>query len=175
MRELVLYIAQSLDGFIAKKDESIEWLLEYDDPSITERYNQFIENIDTIVMGYSTYRQVIEELSVNNWPYTDLNVFVLTHRYLENPYGVTFIHGDIKDIIDQSKNVAKKNIWLVGGSSIIEQCMKSNLIDRYIITVIPTLLGDGIRLFKNIEHTKKLKQISTYPLKDCIEIEYISA
>jgi dihydrofolate reductase len=100
---------------------------------------------------------------------------VLTHRFLENPYGVTFIHGDIKDIIDQSKNVAKKNIWLVGGSSIIEQCMKSNLIDRYIITIIPTLLGDGIQLFKNINQTKKLNQIGTYTLKDCIEVEFINA
>ncbi len=175
MKELVLYIAQSLDGYIAKKDESIDWLLEYNDPSVTERYEKFLESVDTIVMGYSTYRQVIEELSVDNWPYSDLNVFVLTHRFLENPYGVTFIHGDIKDIIDQSKNVAKKNIWLVGGSSIIEQCMKSNLIDRYIITIIPTLLGDGIQLFKNINQTKKLNQIGTYTLKDCIEVEYINA
>ena len=175
MKELVLYIAQSLDGYIARKDESIDWLLEYDDKSVTDRYDKFLENIDTIIMGYSTYRQVIEELSVDNWPYTDLNVFVLTHRYLENPYGVTFIHGDIKDIMDESKRVAQKNIWLVGGSSIIEQCMKNNLIDRYIITVIPTLLGDGIQLFKNLEETKKLKQISSITLKDCIEIEYINA
>lgn len=175
MKELVLYIAQSLDGFIACKDESIDWLLEYDDPSVTERYDMFLETVDTIIMGYSTYRQVIEELSVDNWPYSDLNVFVLTHRYLENPYGVNFIHGDIKDIIDQSKSVANKNIWLVGGSSIIEQCMKNNLIDRYIITIIPTLLGDGIQLFRNLEETKKLKQIKSCTLKDCIEVEYINA
>ncbi|NTW91143.1 MAG: dihydrofolate reductase, partial [Erysipelotrichaceae bacterium] len=83
--------------------------------------------------------------------------------------------GDIKDIIDESKRVAQKNIWLVGGSSIIEQCMKNNLIERYIITVIPTLLGDGIQLFKNLEETKKLKQISSVTLNDCIEIEYINA
>lgn len=175
MKELVLYIAQSLDGYIARKDESIDWLLEYDDKSVTDRYDTFLENIDTIIMGYSTYRQVIEELSVDNWPYSDLNVFVLTHRYLENPYGVTFIHGDIKDIIDESKCVAQKNIWLVGGSSIIEQCMNNKLIDRYIITIIPTLLGDGIQLFKNLGESKKLKQINSITLKDCIEIEYINA
>jgi dihydrofolate reductase len=51
MKELVLYIAQSLDGYIAKKDESIDWLLEYNDPSVTERYEKFLESVDTIVMG----------------------------------------------------------------------------------------------------------------------------
>ena len=175
MKELVLYIAQSLDGYIARKDQSIDWLLEYDDPTVSERYNQFIEQIDTIIMGYSTYRQLIEELSVDNWPYNDLNVFVLTHRPLENPYGVNFVHGDIVDIVEESKRVAQKNIWLVGGASIIEQSYKNGLIDRYYITIIPSLLGDGIKLFDHLNDTKKLKQINTYCMKDCIEIEYINA
>ena len=160
MKELVLYIAQSLDGYIARKDQSIDWLLEYDDPTVSERYNQFIEQIDTIIMGYSTYRQLIEELSIDNWPYNDLNVFV---------------HGDIGDIVEESKRVAQKNIWLVGGASIIEQSYKNGLIDRYYITIIPSLLGDGIKLFDHLNDTKKLKQINTYRMKDCIEIEYINA
>lgn len=175
MKELVLYIAQSLDGFIACKDQSIDWLLVYDDESTLQRYQQFKEGIDTVVMGYSTYKQLIEELSVDNWPYADFNVFVLTHRHLENPYGVNFVHGDIKDIIDESKQVAQKNIWLVGGSSIIEQCYKENLIDRYFITIIPTLVGIGIQLFNNLDQIKTLKQINTITLKKCIEIEYINA
>lgn len=174
MKEFVLYIAQSLDGYIARNDLSIDWLLEYDDNSIAERYKHFIEGIDTVIMGYSTYKQLTEELSANNWPYSDFNVFVLTHRHLENPYGVNFVHGDIKDIVDESKRYAKKNIWLVGGSNIIEQCYKEKLIDRYIITIIPTLLGSGIQLFKNLNETKKLKQVDVVTLNECVEVEYIN-
>ena len=90
MKELVLYIAQSLDGYIARKDQSIDWLLEYDDPTVSERYNQFIEQIDTIIMGYSTYRQLIEELSIDNWPYNDLNVFVFN---VQPGYQINYLTG----------------------------------------------------------------------------------
>jgi len=174
MKELVLYIAQSLDGYIARTDESIDWLLLFDDESTAERYNKFIDTVDTIVMGYSTYRQVIEELSVDNWPYSNQNVYVVTHRELTNPYGVHFVQGDLTELINSLKQSSQKNIWLVGGSKIIEQCMQAKLIDRYIITIIPTLLSDGIPLFAKSIKSTPLKQISTFQLKNCVECEYIN-
>lgn len=173
MQELVLYIAQSLDGYIAKTNGSIDWLLLFDDESTSDRYHKFIETVDTIVMGYSSYRQVTEELSVDNWPYKGMKVVVLTHRVIDNPYGVTFYQGDIKELIIELKKTSKNNIWLVGGSNIIEQCMHEDLIDRYIITVIPTLLGEGIPLFKNLHKTVQLKQINMIKLNKCVECEYI--
>jgi len=174
MKELVLYIAQSLDGYIARTNQSIDWLLLFDDDSTTNRYNKFIETVDTIVMGYSTYRQVIEDLSVNNWPYNDKNVYVLTHRNLANPYNVKFCQGDMVELIKSLKLSAQKNIWLVGGSKIIEQCMHAKLIDRYIITIIPTILSDGIPLFAKTLQSTQLKQISSFQLKNCVECEYIN-
>lgn len=174
MKELVLYIAQSLDGYIARPNESIDWLLLFDDESTAERYNLFMDTIDTIVMGYSTYRQVTEELSVDNWPYNDKKVYVLTHRELVNPYGVQFVHGDVSELIKSLKQSTKKNIWLVGGSKIIEQCMRAKLIDRYIITIIPTILSEGIPLFAKNLNSTPLKQIKTVQLKNCVECEYIN-
>lgn len=173
MQELVLFIAQSLDGYIARSDASIDWLLHFDDESTTNRYTMFLNTIDTIVMGYSTYRQVIEELSVDNWPYKNVKVIVLTHRKLENPYGVTFYQGDINALINELKKQTKKNIWLVGGSKIIDQCIQRDLIDRYIITLIPIILGDGIPLFINSNKSLKLKQMGITILNKCVECEYI--
>jgi len=103
MKELVLYIAQSLDGYIARSNESIDWLLLFDDESTADRYNKFMDDVDTIVMGYSTYRQVTEELSVDNWPYNGKKVYVITHRNLANPYNVQFYQGDIKELINSLK------------------------------------------------------------------------
>jgi dihydrofolate reductase len=174
MKELVLYIAQSLDGYIARSNESIDWLLLFDDESTSDRYNKFIETVDTIVMGYTTYRQVIEELAVNNWPYYDKKVYVITHRKLANPYNVQFYQGDIEELIQTLKSETQKNIWLVGGSKIIDQCMQSKLIDRYFITIIPTILSEGIPLFAKTLKSTPLKQINTFQLKNCVECEYIN-
>lgn len=175
MKELVLYIAQSLDGYIARTNESIDWLLLFDDESTANRYNKFMDTVDTIVMGYSTYRQVTEELSVDNWPYNDKKVYVITHRNLANPYNVEFYQGDIIELINSLKLSAQKNIWLVGGSKIIEQCMSAKLIDRYIITIIPVILSEGIPLFAKTLKSTPLKQISTLQLNNCVECEYINA
>lgn len=173
MKELVLFIAQSLDGYIARTNESIDWLLLFDDESTANRYNKFIETVDTIVMGYSTYRQVTEELSVDNWPYKNKEVYVVTHRKLDNPNGVHFVQGNLEELITSLKRTSNMNIWLVGGSKIIEQCMSAKLIDRYIITIIPTILGEGIPLFGKSLKTTPLKLINTVQLNNCVECEYI--
>jgi dihydrofolate reductase len=173
MSELVLYIAQSLDGYIARKNGSIDWLHQFNDDSTTVRYEAFLDSVDAIIMGYSSYKQVTEELAIDEWPYSNKKVYVVTHRELDNPYGVTYIKENLEEFIRDLKIKEEKNIWLVGGSSIIGQCMSYDLIDRYIITLIPTILGEGIPLFTNTNKTTQLKQIAVTILDKCVECEYI--
>lgn len=174
MSELVLYIAQSLDGYIARRNGSIDWLHDFDDSSTAERYDKFIETVGVIIMGYSTYQKLVEELSTEQWPYFNKEVYVFTHRILDNPYGVVFIQKNINELVLNLKNTTKSTIWLVGGSNIIDQFMQYDLIDRYIITLIPTILGEGIPLFTNLNKTTQLKQIAVTILDKCVECEYIS-
>jgi len=174
MSSLVLYIAQSLDGYIARKNGSLDWLHDFDDESTTQRYEAFIESVSVIIMGYSTYEKLIEELNTDQWPYYDKQVYVFTHRKLDNPFGVIFIQDNIKEFVLNLKNTTNKTIWLVGGSNIIKQFMQYGLIDRYIITLIPTILGEGIPLFTNPNETTRLKQIAVTILDKCVECEYIN-
>jgi dihydrofolate reductase len=172
MKQLVLYIAQSLDGYIARKNGSLDWLHDFDDESTAERYDRFIETVGVIIMGYSTYQKLIEELKTDQWPYYDKQVYVLTHRKLDNPFGVIFVQDNIKELVLNLKNTTNKTIWLVGGSNIVKQFMQYGLIDRYIITLIPTILGEGIPLFSNFNETTQLQQIAVTILNKCVECEY---
>jgi dihydrofolate reductase len=174
MSELVLYIAQSLDGYIARKNGSLDWLHDFDDVSTAQRYEDFIVSVGVIIMGYSTYRKLIEELATDQWPYYDKQVYVFSHHKHDNPFGVVFVNDSLNEFILNLKITVKDTIWLVGGSEIIQQCMQDYLIDRYIITLIPTLLGEGIPLFKKPNKTTELKQLSVTILNKCVECEYIN-
>ncbi len=173
-KELILYIAQSLDGYIAHPNKSLDWLFPFDDESTGHRYTKFIKTVDTIIMGYSTYTQVIEELILDNWPYSAFNVYVVTHHKLDNPYGVNFYTGELKELVISLKKSSNSNIWLVGGSQIIAQCMSQNLIDRYIISIIPTILGEGIPLFSNLKNSVQLKKIGLFLLDKCVKCAYVN-
>jgi len=174
MSELVLYIAQSLDGYIARKNGSLDWLHDFDDESTAQRYDRFIETVGVIIIGYSTYQKLIEELNTDQWPYSDKQVYVFSHHNHDNPYGVVFVKNTLNDFVLNLKNTTKDTIWLVGGSEIIHQCMQNDLIDRYIITLIPTILGEGILLFKKPNMKSELKQIAVTILNKCVECEYIN-
>lgn len=91
MRELVLYIAMSLDGFIADSEGGVDWLHGHEDGSDGDgSYPEFIKDIDTVLMGWNTYHQVTSELSPGEWPYAGLETWVFTHRDKAGSEGVFF-------------------------------------------------------------------------------------
>ena len=172
MRNIILYIATSLDGFIARKDGSLDWL-----PQSTEDdmgYADFYDTIDTVVMGRTTYEQVVGELSPDVWAYAGKTCYVATSKQMQNTKDVTFIGGDIAGFISGLKNDPGKDIWLVGGGNLIESFVRSNLIDKYIITVIPTILGGGIPLFQGTHPSVSLSLIGTRTFGDVVELTYSS-
>lgn len=148
-RKIILYIALSVDGFIAQEDGSVDWLLgESQDPNIDTGYLDFIDSVDTILMGWTTYHQLITELAPDHWVYEDKQCYVASTRPHEKQENVEVISGDIAQFARQLREQPGKNIWLVGGSQLIAPFIEEDLVDEYILTLIPTLLGSGIPLFR---------------------------
>lgn len=145
-KKLFLYIAMSLDGFIARKDGNLDWLNQVQTAGEDYGYNAFIEQIDTIIMGRKTYEKVLTMVDV--FPHEDKQCYIWT-KELRNPKGnVVFYNGSLPELVKTLKAKEGKHIFCDGGAEVIHELLNSKLIDEMIISVIPILLGDGIRLFK---------------------------
>jgi dihydrofolate reductase len=153
MPKIILYIATSLDGYIAKEDGNIDWLFHDEDYG----YSKFLSTIDTIIFGRKTYEQV---LTFGEWPYSEFKTLVFTHQNLKQKNNVKFISGSITQAITKIKKQSTKNIWLVGGGNIITEFAKIKLIDEYRLFIHPIFLGAGIPIMQqtiNINHLKFTK------------------
>jgi dihydrofolate reductase len=143
-----LYIATSLDGFIARPDGSLDWLNALPNPDQTDHgYHAFLAGVDTIVMGRSTYEEILG-FGVE-WPYDEQETFVVTTDKTFSPAtphtGV--IHTINRETIESLPSAGDKKIWVVGGGKVITAFLNHELIDEVILSMIPIVLGDGIRLF----------------------------
>lgn len=157
-----VYIATSLDGYIAGPDGDISWLEnpEYADGGTPgQSYDAFISTVDAIVMGRNTFEKV---LTFGFWPYEGTDVFVLSGRTLPIPKelsgNVFHENGSPEEITKRLANRGKKHLYIDGGVT-IQQFLKAGLIDEFTITIIPVLLGEGIPLFGNSEARTKLNLI----------------
>jgi dihydrofolate reductase len=120
MPRIKLYIATSLDGFIARENGNIDWLMEYENnPETDYGYSEFYASIGTVLMGRKTYEQV---LGFGNWPYGERKSYVFTRQKepLRRENNVEFVSGDIAEFVRQLKGNTKEDIWLVGGSQLIK-------------------------------------------------------
>ncbi len=173
MRDTVLYIAMSLDGYIAKSNHDVSWLIgDGSDENSMGTYPAFYQDIDTVVMGYSTYHQITTELSPDTWVYSDKKSYVLTHRTVEPSENIEFTSEDIGSLIARIKKQEGKNIWICGGANIANQLIDLGLIDIYKISIIPTILGGGIPLFSAKDKELRLKLIETSSSNGIAELVY---
>lgn len=173
-RQVILYIAMSLDGFIADNKGGVSWIGGVD-KSYNEDYGygEFISNIDTVIIGYNTYRQVVTELAPDEWVYMGLKSYVLTHRELKSTDEIEFTNENICDLVKRLKLEKGKDIWICGGANIVNQLVKADFIDEYHLTIMPILLGSGISLFlkdnKSIELECKQAKVMNGVL-DCVYV-----
>ena len=116
-RHTVLFIAMSLDGYIADANAGVDWL-EGQNPEEGDgnSYDNFIREIDTVVMGWNTYRQIATELSPQQWVYEGLTSYVLTHRKIEKMDGIIFTDESPCGLIQRLRRKPGKDIWICGGS-----------------------------------------------------------
>ena len=173
MRKVILYIAMSLDGFIASKDGRVDWLQgQNTDEEHIDTYSSFIKNVGTVIMGWNTYYQIKNELSPDKWIYDSLTSYIITHRKLDSTDNINFVQKNYNELVRNLKQKNGKSIWICGGAKIIQPLIQDNLIDEYYISVIPTILGDGIRLFAPGSNELKLKLKSTQSYNGITELIY---
>lgn len=173
MRKVVLFIAMSVDGFIADQHGKVDWLNGQDEKEETvDTYSIFIENVDTVVMGWNTYHQIVTELSPGEWVYKDLTSYVITHRKMPLTNGIIFENRDPREVVKELKQKQGKDIWICGGADMIQQLIKSDLINEYYISVIPTILGSGIRLFGKTPKEMKLRLLRTQTYNGITDLIY---
>ncbi|HEX2969973.1 MAG TPA: dihydrofolate reductase family protein [Bacteroidales bacterium] len=147
-RKVILFIAASSDGYIATQDEDLSFLEIVQSEGEDYGYEEFIRNVDTVIMGRKTYDWIMKE--VKEYPHPDMDSYIITRTPRHDNGRIKFYTGNLKDLIRHLKlNEQGKNIFIDGGAEIIDVLLKENLIDEFIISIVPILLGDGIRLFKD--------------------------
>ena len=173
MREVVLFIAMSLDGVIATPEGAVDWLGGEDAASSDSgSYERFIAGVSNVVMGYTTYHQLTTELLPGAWPYAAQSTHVLTHRSMENEPGISFTQEPVASLLARLKAQSGGEIWICGGASVVNQCIRAGLIDRYHINVIPTIRGTGIRLFDALPEPIPLRLLSTEHYNGIVDLVY---
>jgi len=163
---VTLHAVSSLDGFIARRDNSVSWLEGYSNTYEAgavlspEQIAAFVRSIDCYVMGARTYEHALEL----GWPYGDTPVVVVTGRNWPNPgKSVEFYSGDLVELISRKLASRFHNIWLVGGAQLSQSFLELGLVDEIKLTIAPVLLGDGLRLFGNhAEGRWLLKNVVAY-------------
>ena len=159
-RKLILYISMSLDGFLATNDDDISWLSMVEREGEDYGYAAFSQTVDTYIVGRKTYEKVLS-LTGGTFPQAGKwQCYIITRQEREPALGVTFYNGNIENLISDLKSHKGKNIYCDGGAEIVKILMDRNLIDEYIISILPVILGDGKRLFRGETPGINLKAIS---------------
>lgn len=170
MRKIILYIAQTLDGYIARKDGSIDFLDKYGQNQEDYGYHRFMDRIDTMIMGMKTYQQVSS--FEGGYPHHDVKSYILTHQELAPVDNIIFT----RDVLSLYKTITSnkgKDVFLVGGAKVIQSFMNLDLIDEMIISILPETIGEGIPLFIDHLNKNKYKLISTKSFTDgIVQITY---
>lgn len=173
MGKLVLYLAVSVDGYLADEQGGVSWLGgDGGEPENFGSYPAFYETVEAIIMGWSTYHQIVTELSPDNWPYEGCPCYVVTHRSEPDQEGITFWNEPLTDLADKLKGEHEGNVWLCGGASVAGQLLKEDRIDKLWLSIIPTVLGKGIRLFPELSQELPLKLVGTESYNGIVDLVY---
>jgi len=161
MRKLKLYIASSLNHKIAKKDGSIDWLNSIPNPDkLDYGYSEFYDSIDTTIMGFKTYKQIIDWGI--DFPYPTKQNYVFTkNASRKNTRFVDFVSSNHIQFLHELKQQQGKDIWLIGGSQINSLLLNHNLIDEIRLFIMPIVLTDGIDVFDSVDVDKQLTLTQT--------------
>ena len=161
-------MVSSLDGYIAKKDNSVSWFETSDnyENGVTEQdVAEFLKTIDCYVMGSRTYEHALELSKSYGWVYGDVPTIVLTHRKLSiDRQNIEIYTGDLNKLVNERLKPNYKNVWIVGGPMLVKDFIRLKLADEIRVSVLPIILGDGTLFFDHIgqEQTLHLKDVTAY-------------
>ncbi len=160
MRKISLFIAMSLDGYIAKPNDNLSFLKLVEKEGEDYGYAEFTADIDTIIIGRKTYDYVLKEIGPSHYENGKRDVYVITQTERPQIGRTTFYTGSLPELIGRLKSEKGKNIYCDGGAEVINALLQNSLIDEFIISIIPVLLGNGTKLFKDGRPEQILEFIS---------------
>ncbi len=149
MRKVSLFIATSLDGYIAKPNDDLSFLKLVEKEGEDYGYAEFTDTIDTLIIGRRTYDYVLKEIGSSHYDNGKRDVYIITRTERPQIGRTIFYTGNLTELVKRLKSEKGKNIYCDGGAEVINELLKHDLVDELIISVVPVLLGDGIRLFKD--------------------------
>ncbi len=173
-------MVSSLDGYIAKKDNSISWFEttdNYEQGVIESDPEEFLKKIDCYIMGANTYEMALELSKKYGWPYGDKPTIVVTNRaFWDERKNIEFYAGDLTKLVNEHLIPRYQNVWLVGGSILAKAFLQLQLVKEIRLTILPILLGEGLSYFNQIglEQALHLKNTTAYQngmIELCYEIK----
>lgn len=166
--EICAYLSMTINGYIADESKSVDFLNEVECQG-DNGFSDFYEDVDVVVMGGNTYRWLLDN-GVQDNPYADKKVIVISSKQVETDWDIEFYNGDLKNLDSIFKDY--KKIWIVGGGQLISSMLNEKIINRLYITLTPFVLSDGIRLFKNIDRRIKFNLLGIKQFNQFVEVNY---
>ncbi len=158
-RKVIVYIAMSMDGYIAKPNDDLSFLSVVEQEGNDYGYAEFVKTIDTVIVGRKTYDWVMSKVAT--FPHENKETFVITRTARPSEGNINFYSGNINDLVVSLKEIEGMNIFIDGGAEVVNMLLQYRLVDEFIISVIPILVGDGTRLFASGAPEQNLKLLYT--------------
>ncbi|MEY2902866.1 MAG: hypothetical protein RLY89_1972 [Bacteroidota bacterium] len=178
---ITIHMVASLDGKVAKKDNSVDWFEttdHYENGVSGQDPEAFLKTIDCYVMGSKTYELALELSKQYGWAYGDKPTYVLTSRYLPNHRNnIQFYNGQLENLVEEILKPNYQNVWVVGGPALVKSFLQLKLAQEIHMTILPILLGDGKPFFEQLDITQSLHLKAVNPYKNgmvelCYQIIY---
>jgi dihydrofolate reductase len=168
--KITIHMVASVDGMIAKHDNSISW---FETPDHYEKgvgegdTEAFLKTIDCYVMGARTYELALELSRSYGWAYGDKPTIVVTHRSLPSERtNIEFYSGDLNELVNKQLKPRYKNVWVVGGPVLAKELIRLKLADEIRMTILPIILGDGVPFFDHIGREVPLHLVDVMAYKN---------
>lgn len=174
MKKVILYIAVSLDGYIADSRGGVDWIKgQGEAKELEDTFTPFFDTVDTVVMGRRTFDQIVTELSPDQWPYTGATTYVLTHHEEDGcAAGIHFRNVNVCRLVEGLRQEDGKGIWICGGADIAQPLIENDMTDTYHLAIIPVILGEGVRLFGGMGPKIGLTMVGTKEYNGIVESIY---
>ena len=169
-RKVVLFIAASLDGYIATKEDSLEWLYNIEGEG-DNGLSKFYGTADTIIMGKRTYDWLLDQ-ELESFPYKGKDCYVYTRSDIPDNEDVRFARDNVAELIAELQEKPGDKIWVMGGSELIQEYLEEDLIDEITVTVAPVIIGEGIPLFREGKYHLDLELTGTATYNQFVELNY---